>query len=128
MVPDDLLFTQDHEWIRDEGGEYVVGITDYAAEQLGDVTYVELPEVGEEATQGDAVAVVESVKAASDVYAPVSGHVCEINEALETRPGLVNQDPYGEGWFFKLAGVKTADLRKLLNAQAYADLLKGLNP
>jgi glycine cleavage system H protein len=119
MFPEDLLYTEDHEWIRDEGGEFTVGITAYAADQLGDVTYVELPEVGTDVHQGEAVAVVESVKAASDVYAPASGNVSEINERLETETELVNKDAYGEGWFYKLESAKAGDLKKLMNAKAY---------
>ncbi len=125
MYPDDLLYTEDHEWIRDDGGEYVVGITAYATEQLGDVTFVELPEVGTDAGKGEAVATVESVKAASDIYAPVSGHIFEVNDALEAEPELVNQDPYGHGWFFKLEKVKASEMKKLMAADAYAAYVEG---
>lgn len=120
MFPQDLYYTQEHEWIRKSGAEYVVGITAFATGQLGDITYVELPQVGTDVAQGDAVATVESVKAASDVYSPVAGRVCEVNAALDDRPELVNQDPYGEGWFFKLEAVPSADLSKLMSADAYA--------
>jgi glycine cleavage system H protein len=119
MFPDDLMYTEDHEWVRDDGGEYTVGITSYAAEQLGDVTYVEFPESGMEVGRGETVATVESVKAAEDVYAPVAGHVAEVNEALEGEPELVNRDPYGDGWFFRMEDVKASDLKRLMNAEAY---------
>jgi glycine cleavage system H protein len=126
MYPDDAYYTEDHEWIRDENGEYVVGITGYATEQLGDVTFVELPEVGADVHQGEAVASVESVKAASDVYAPVTGHIFEVNDSLETQPEMVNEDPHDRGWFFKMEKVKTSELRKLMNHEAYAEFVKGL--
>ncbi len=126
MFPEDLYYTEDHEWLRDDGSEYVVGITSYAVEQLGDVTYVELPEVGNDVIRGESVATVESVKAASDVYAPVGGHLCEINDALESRPELVNEDPYGEGWFFKLDSVRVSELNKLMKAEQYAEYVKSL--
>lgn len=119
MYPRNLKYTSDHEWIRKEGDIHVLGITAYAADQLGDVTYVELPAVGAEVDQGDPVATVESVKAASDVYAPAGGRVCEVNEALEAAPELVNQSPYDEGWFIKLANVSPKELRTLMDAKAY---------
>src|SRR5437016_14197702 len=97
-----LRFTKDHEWVRLEGDLAVVGITDYAQSQLGDVVYVELPEIGRRVEQGKEAAVVESVKAASEVYAPVSGEVAEVNEGLAVDPAVVNADPMGDGWFFKL--------------------------
>ncbi len=123
MFPDDLMYTEDHEWVRDDGGEYTVGITAYAAEQLGDVTYVEFPESGMEVGRGETVATVESVKAAEDVYAPVAGHVAEVNEALEGEPELVNRDPYGDGWFFRMEEVKASDLKRLMNAEAYTQFV-----
>ncbi len=119
MYPDDVYYTEDHEWIRDDGGEYVVGITAFAVEQLGDITFAELPEVGADVVKGEAVGTVESVKAASDVYAPVAGRVSEINDALETQPELVNQDPYGEGWFYKMEDVRASEVKKLMDAAAY---------
>ena len=124
MFPDNLKYTEDHEWVRVEGGACVVGITAFAAEQLGDVTYVELPEVGTEFKKGDEAATVESVKAASDVYAPVSGHVIETNAELEARPELVNESPYDKGWFFKLDDFDPAELRVLMNAAAYAKFVE----
>ena len=119
MYPDDIRYTKDHEWIRDEGGVCVVGITEYAAHQLGDVTYVELPELGLDVKKGAAVATVESVKAASDVYSPVRGRISEVNEDLLGKPELVNQSPYDQGWFFKLDDVDSGDLRHLMDAAKY---------
>ncbi len=119
MYPTDVKYTKDHEWVRVEGAVCTVGITSFAAEQLGDVTYVELPEVDAAAKQGEVVAAVESVKAASDVYAPVSGRVAAINEALDAQPELVNASPYGDGWFFKLADVEEGELADLMDAAAY---------
>lgn len=119
MFPEDCKYTKDHEWVRESDGVWTVGITAYAAEQLGDVTYVELPEVGAEFKQGDTVSAVESVKAASDVYAPAGGRIAAVNEALENQPELVNQSPHDDGWFFKLDGVNSAELETLMDAEAY---------
>lgn len=120
QVPADLLYRESHEWVRDEGdGTVVVGISDHAQEQLGDMVFVELPEVGNSYGQGDACAVIESVKAASDAYAPVSGDVTEVNEALEDQPELVNTDPYGDGWLFKIAMSNASELEGLLSAEEY---------
>src|SRR5216110_3596248 len=99
-VPDDLYYTESHEWVRVEGENARVGITDHAQAELTDVVYVELPKVGAKATAKGQIAVVESVKAASDIYAPVKGTVVEANKALETDPGLINREPYGQGWIF----------------------------
>ena len=119
MYPSDAKYTKDHEWIRAEGDTYVVGITAFAAEQLGDVTYVELPEVGTEFGISDEIATVESVKAASDIYSPVSGTVAAVNELLEDQPELVNEGPQELGWFFKLANVNTSELNALMDANEY---------
>ena len=115
-----LKFTKDHEWIRIEGDEAVIGITDYAQHQLGDVVFVELPEVGKAVEQGKDAAVVESVKAASEVYAPVDGTVIETNMALSDEPAAVNTDPQGSGWFFKLRLAKPEQLDALMDEAAYA--------
>ncbi len=120
MNPSALWYTEEHEWVGEEDGVYVVGITDFAQDQLGDITYVELPEEGRALDVNEEAAVVESVKAASDVYAPVAGTVCAVNEALEGEPELVNQDPFGAGWFFKLEGVDASALEGLMDAKAYA--------
>lgn len=119
MNPENLRYTEEHEWIGELSGQYVVGITDYAQSQLGDITYVELPEVGRSIEAGEEAAVVESVKAASDIYAPVSGAISEVNETLESRPELINKDPYGNGWFFKLEGVDKVEFDALMDISAY---------
>ena len=119
-VRSDLKYRESHEWVRDEGdGTVTVGISDHAQEQLGDMVYVELPEVGNDYSQGESCAVVESVKAASDAYAPVSGEVVEVNDALEDEPERVNTDPYGDGWMFKMKLSNAAELDGLLDADAY---------
>lgn len=115
----EMMFTEDHEWVRVEGGVATVGITDYAQDQLGDIVFIELPEQGKELAQGDDAAVVESVKAASDIYAPLSGDVEEVNEALEADPSVVNQDAEGEGWLFTLTLSDTGELENLMDADAY---------
>jgi glycine cleavage system H protein len=112
-------FTKDHEWVRREGDIAVVGITDYAQSQLGDVVYVELPEIGRHLEQGKEAAVVESVKAASEVYAPVSGEVAAVNDALAADPAKVNADPLGEGWFIKLRLADPKELDGLMDEAAY---------
>lgn len=114
-----MKYTDQHEWIRVEGDVGTVGITEYAAHQLGDVVFTELPSLGKILTQGAQASVVESVKAASEVYAPVSGEVIEINEALEAEPDLVNTDPIGAGWFFKIKLSNPAELEGLMGESAY---------
>lgn len=126
MIPQNLFFTEEHEWVRDDGEVFTVGITMYAAEQLGDITYVELPGTDTDVDQNEEVATVESVKAASDVYSPVSGRVVEVNEALPDHPELINKSPYEEGWMFKLEGVDPAELDSLMDAAAYEAYLKEL--
>jgi len=122
-IPAELLYRESHEWVRDEGnGVVVVGISDHAQAALGDMVYVELPEPGMSYEQGDACAVVESVKAASDAYAPVSGEIIENNTALEDSPELVNNDPYGDGWLFMIQMSKPEELDGLLSPEAYAEL------
>jgi len=123
----DIKFTDDHEWARKEAdGTITVGITDYAQEQLGEVVFVELPEVGTSVSQGDEAAVVESVKAAGEVKSPVSGEIVAVNEALVESPGLVNDDSVGEGWFYKVKASDDAELASLLDNDAYAALVEGL--
>jgi glycine cleavage system H protein len=121
-----IYFTQDHEWISVEGDSATVGITDYAQAQLGDVVFVEVPPAGTEVAKGKEAAVVESVKAASDVYAPVSGKVTEANSALEADPSLVNTSPEGEGWFFKLTLSNPGELEGLMDDTAYKAFVAGL--
>ena len=118
-VPDDLLYTETHEWIKREGGNVRVGITDHAQSELTDVVYVELPKMDRQANAKQAIAVVESVKAASDIYAPVKGTVVEVNKALEADPGLINREPYGQGWIFVLKIDNADDLKQLKDAAAY---------
>lgn len=120
-----LRFTTDHEWIRLDGDLAVVGITDYAQSQLGDVVYVELPEIGRQLEKGKEAAVVESVKAASEVYAPASGEVTEVNEAIAADPAKVNADPMGEGWFIKLRLADPKELDGLLDEEAYKRFVEG---
>ncbi|WP_151705010.1 glycine cleavage system protein GcvH [Nitrincola alkalilacustris] len=121
-IPSELKYVASHEWIRDEGNGVVsIGVTDHAQDLLGDVVFVELPDVGDEVSAGDDCGVVESVKAASDIYAPLSGEVIEINEDLEDSPEMVNSDPYGDGWFFRLKLSDPAELDDLLDAEAYAE-------
>ena len=122
-----IKFTKDHEWIKLDGEVATVGITDYAQQQLGDVVFVELPEVGRNVVAGKEAAVVESVKAASEVYAPVAGDVVEVNEALSDDPALVNRDPQGEGWFVKLRIENQGDLDELLDEAAYKEYCEGLH-
>jgi glycine cleavage system H protein len=124
--PMSVKFTKDHEWIRVEGDIAVVGISDYAQTQLGDVVYVELPEVGRRIEKGKEAAVVESVKAASEVFAPVSGEVVAVNGALAGEPGRVNSDPLGEGWFLKLRIANPKELADLMDAAAYERFVEGL--
>ncbi|PYJ15681.1 MAG: glycine cleavage system protein GcvH [Verrucomicrobia bacterium] len=118
-VPDDLLYTESHEWIRRESENVRVGITDHAQSELTDVVYVELPKVDRQANAKEAIAVVESVKAASDIYAPVKGTVVEVNKALEADPGLLNREPYGQGWIFVLKLDNAEDLKQLKDAEGY---------
>lgn len=122
----ELRFTKDHEWVRVEGDTATVGITPYAAGQLGDVVYVELPALGKAVAQAGEAAVVESVKAASEVYAPLSGEVVAVNEALGADPAQVNADPQGAAWFFKLKLANPAELAGLMTEAQYTDYVKGL--
>jgi glycine cleavage system H protein len=120
-------YTKDHEWIRIEGSTATVGVSEHAQEQLGDVVYVELPEVGRAVRAGEQVAIVESVKAASEVYSPVSGKIVAANQALADNPGLVNEDAEGAAWFFKIELADPAELANLMNAEAYREYLATLS-
>jgi len=122
----DIKYSNEHEWIRVEGDVGAIGITQYAQEQLGDVVFVELPQVGRKVAKGEACAVVESVKAASDIYAPVSGEVVEANPALADTPGDVNAEPMGKGWFFKLKLADKGELDGLMDEAAYQAFVKSL--
>ena len=124
MVPQDLRYTKEHEWVRVEGDVAIVGITDYAAHQLGDIVFVELPEIGRVLTQFAAVGVIESVKAVSDLFAPISGEVVETNAELGARPELVNGDPFGQGWMLLIRIADKSQLDGLLDQAAYQDLTR----
>lgn len=122
QTPSELKYANSHEWARlEEDGTVTIGITDHAQEALGDVVFVELPEVGDRLAVGDEAGVVESVKAASDIYAPVSGEVIAINEALEDEPETVNADPYNDGWFYRIQPDDTEELENLLSAEDYTE-------
>ena len=123
MVAENRKYAKSHEWVLIEGEIAIVGISDHAQDALGDITFVELPEVDDEVTQGDDCAVVESVKAASDLYAPLSGTICEVNEELEDAPELINEDCYEKGWIFKISGFDKAELENLLDADSYSQQL-----
>lgn len=122
----DIRYTDQHEWVRVDGDIATIGITDYAQEQLGDVVFVELPEVGKELAAGDEAAVVESVKAASEVYSPVSGEVVDVNGDIETTPAGVNEDAMGDGWFVKLRLSDPSELDKLMDEAAYNEFVESL--
>jgi glycine cleavage system H protein len=124
MAPQDLRYTKDHEWVRLDGDVATIGITDYAAHQLGDIVFVELPDLGRAVTQFGAIGVVESVKAVSDLFAPIGGEVVETNAELSAKPELVNGDPLGEGWMLRVRIADVAQLDALLDAAAYEELTK----
>jgi glycine cleavage system H protein len=119
--PDDLRYSKEHEWVRADGDDATIGITSFAADELGDIVFVELPEVGATLTQFGTFGVVESVKAVSDLYAPVSGEVTEVNEALRDAPELLNSDPFGEGWIAKITLADRSEIDALMDAAAYAE-------
>jgi glycine cleavage system H protein len=125
MVPDDRKYTQEHEWIQIEDGVGTIGVTDFAADELGDVVFVELPESGSEFSQGDTVGTIESVKAVADLFIPVSGEIVEINEAVVDNPEIVNNDPLDEGWLMKVRLSDPTEIDQLLDAAAYGELLGG---
>jgi glycine cleavage system H protein len=124
-IPADLKYAKSHEWVRVAGAVATVGITDHAQHELTDIVFVELPAVGRQLRAGEACAVVESVKTASDIYSPVAGQVVEVNEALATQPGLVNTQPYGDGWFFRIQLAPASELAALLTPEAYQKLVGG---
>lgn len=122
QVPADLVYSSDHEWIRRNGTTVRIGITDYAQDALGDVVFVQVPSIGTTVSKGDSFSEVESTKSVSDIYAPVSGKVSAVNDALGTTPELVNSDPYGEGWICEIEMTNESELGELLDAAAYRDL------
>jgi glycine cleavage system H protein len=125
MVPDDRKYTQEHEWILIEDGVGTIGVTDFAAGELGDVVFVELPEVGSEFSQGDTVGTIESVKAVADLYQPVSGEIVAINDTVVDSPELVNSDPFEDGWLLKVKLSEITEADQLMDAAAYGQLLGG---
>lgn len=122
-LPKDYLYTEEHEWVKQETEGVRVGITGFAQDQLGDIVFVELPEVGATIEQGDSIGSIESVKTVSDFYAPVSGKIVEVNEALEDAPEMINSDPYNEGWILKIEELEESQLDELLNSDAYEETL-----
>jgi glycine cleavage system H protein len=126
MYPEEYHYTKDHEWIKVDNNEAVVGITDFAQKQLGDVVYVELPEVGAVFESHQSLGVIESVKAVSDIYSPISGEVVAINEELDGSPEMVNEDPHGKGWIVRLKLGEKTDIEKLMSANEYEKFLEGL--
>jgi len=120
-IPTNLKYASSHEWVNVEGDTAIIGISDHAQDELTELVFIELPEIGRELTAGDPCAVVESVKTASDIYAPVSGRVIETNDALDTEPGTVNEDPYGDGWFFKIRLANPKELDDLLSPDDYGE-------
>jgi len=125
MFPDDLRYSKEHEWVRVDGDRATIGITSFAADELGDIVFVEVPAVGAQLSQFGSFGVVESVKAVSDLYAPISGTVTEVNGALAEQPELLNTDPYGAGWIASVTLADAAELEQLLDAGAYAELTSG---
>ena len=123
MVPTDRRYTKDHEWVRVDGDTATIGITDFAQDQLGDIVYVELPEVGREIGRDEVLGTIESVKAVSEIFAPIGGSVLEVNQGLDARPEMVNQDPQGDGWYCKMKIGDRAELEPLLDAAAYEELV-----
>lgn len=126
MYPNDYYYTQDHEWVKVENGLGVVGITDFAQKQLGDVVFVELPEVNTQFEFHQVLGVVESVKAVSDIYSPISGEVAEVNQALNDNPELINEDPHGEGWIVKIKIKDETELQRLMSASEYEKYIEGI--
>ena len=122
-VPDNLLYTETHEWLKLEDGTGIIGITDYAQDKLGDVVYVELPEVGIKVNAGDKIGEIESVKTVADLYSPVSGEIIEVNEALVDSPELLNESPYEDGWIFKILLHNKEEINQLLNSKRYLELI-----
>ena len=126
MIPEDLKYTEEHEWVKIDGNEAVFGTTDYAQQELGDITYVELPEPGKKFSQGDVSATIESVKAASDIFSPMAGEVIAVNDEITDAPEIINQSPYEKGWLCRLRIDDPAEAGKLMDAAAYASLVEGL--
>lgn len=126
VLPEDVGYTENHEWARKNGPEMVAGISDYAQEELGDIVYVEFPEIGQSFDKGAEFGTVESVKAVAELYMPVAGEIASVNQALENRPDLVNEDPYGRGWLVTIKPADPAQFDALMDKTAYYNMLKGL--
>lgn len=126
MIPKTIKYTKEHEWIKIKGNIGILGITDYAQKELGDITYIEFPDIGKVVNKNDELNVIESVKVANDIFAPVSGKVIEINDALESSPEKINQDPYEDGWICKIEMNNKQELDELMSSDAYEEFLKGL--
>ena len=126
-IPTDLKYASSHEWVNVEGDTAIIGISDHAQDELTELVFIELPEIGRELSAGDPCAVVESVKTASDIYAPLSGQVIETNDALDTEPGTVNEDPYGDGWFFKIKLSNPSELVDMMDDDAYKSYIAELD-
>ena len=126
MTPKDLKYSKEHEWVRFEGDEALIGITDYAQEELGDITFVEVPAVGTKVKQMDVFSTIESVKAASDIFAPLSGEVIEVNKILEDKPEVINESPYEKGWICRIRVSDANESKNMLSAEEYEVYLKGL--
>ncbi len=122
-IPENLKYTKDHEWVLVEDDTATVGITDYAQDELGDIVYLEMPDVGEHFSQGDAIGTIEAVKTVADIYTPVSGEIVQVNEALQDAAEMVNKDPYGEGWMVKVQMTDSAELEKLLTPDKYKEMV-----
>ncbi|MBO8125617.1 MAG: glycine cleavage system protein GcvH [Firmicutes bacterium] len=125
MIPSDLRYTKEHEWVRVSGKRAIVGITDHAQKELGDVVFVDLPDIGQEVVKGNDFAVVESVKAVSDIYAPVSGTVVEVNETLQDNPELINEDPYNDAWIAVIEMLDPSEVDQLMTAEEYEAFIDG---
>ncbi len=125
FLPDDVQYTETHEWVRGDGGSVTVGINDYAQDQLGDIVFVELPEVGDIFEKGEEFGTLESVKAVSEICMPVSGEITAINESLEEAPELVNQEPYNDGWIIKVKPDDPDEIKTLMHSEEYVEMLKG---
>ncbi|MFC1549031.1 glycine cleavage system protein GcvH [Candidatus Omnitrophota bacterium] len=124
MIPQDLKYTKEHEWVRIDGDKAIIGITDHAQSALGDITFIELPEKGKDIKQSEGISILESVKAASDIYAPLSGTIEEVNESLESSPEIINSSPYEDGWICKINMANVSEQDKLMDAGMYEQFLK----
>jgi glycine cleavage system H protein len=126
VLPDDVRYTKDHEWVKPRGDHFIVGITDYAQDQLGDIVFVEMPEVGATLDREAEFGTIESVKAVSEIYMPIGGEVVAVNQGLDDSPDLLNQDPYGKGWIVEIKADDPAEMDDLMDKNAYLEMLKGM--